>query len=531
MCYNCHVGANTGGHPGPRPVVTVWNACSTCHIPGNTWGLPWPPPGLTFHNKYTGTNLCYECHNPHNPSLITGMPYPHFANSTTSAQYVNNPNISCDNCHTAVDAQGNYSFNIWSANTQWARTGKANPKSPAWMTYQFKSMGTPAPATPATSTANDCVRCHTTTGYITYVDSDFTNIAPFGPPLGSREMIACSACHYTPFNSYVDPETGTAFNRRVVGIDTYGDGSQFNVPGYFGYSSVQSGKYIWKKVFEDAGDSNICITCHTGKAAGSNITTVAGKVGATNAFWQNVTFINPHYMPAASILYQEPPNRGVGFRIGYEYRTFTAYNPVVGFAHPAVGDGVQGPCVGCHMDGSVQKHLFTPVSSSQGVIKGITSTTCFSAYCHDNSGFDGSFLQSKKEGYQASMSVIAAQLGAKGIYFNPAVYPYFFTTSVPAQQNFATRTLNWIQTINNPSGTPVVYGSAVMGAAFNLKLLQADAGSWTHNSVYTKRLLYDTIDFLDDGVQNDSVFVTIQNMSSIDQTTKTRAQAYITPRR
>jgi hypothetical protein len=177
------------------------------------------------------------------------------------------------------------------------------------------------------------------------------------------------------------------------------------------------------------------------------------------------------------------------------------------------------------MDGSVQKHLFSPVSSSQGVIKAITSTTCFSAYCHDNSGFDGSFLQSKKEGYQASMTVIAAQLAGKGIYFNPAVYPYFFTTSNPVQQNFGARTLDWIRTIGG-----VNYGSAVMGAAFNLKLLQTDAGTWTHNSVYTKRLLYDTIDFLDDGVQNNTVFVTIQDMSGIDQTTKTRAQAYITPR-
>ena len=98
--------------------------------------------------------------------------------------------------------------------------------------------------------------------------------------------------------------------------------------------------------------------------------------------------------------------------------------------------------------------------------------------------------------------MVAALLGGKGIYFNPVVYPYFFTTSVPANQNLGTSTLNWTRTINNPAGTPVLFGSAVMGAAFNLKLLQTDAGSWAHNDVYTKRLLYDTIDFLDDGTQN-----------------------------
>ena len=532
-CPNCHNPGLLLEHPGYDVRNTTANpglyySCITCHFPGSTKVASWPPPGLTFHNAYNGTNRCVQCHNPHTTVYNGNLPYPHFANSTTSAQYVNTPNISCDNCHSAVDAQGVSSFNVYSANLQWAQTGKANPKSPAYVTYQFKSMGTPAPANPANSTANDCVRCHTTTGYINYVSSNFATIAPFGPALGSREMVACPACHYTPFNSYVDPATGTSFNRRVVGVEfppPFNDGS-LHVIGYYGYSSAQSGKAILSKVFDDKGDSNICITCHSGKAAGSNITTVAGKVGATGSFWQNVQFMSSHYMPSAGILFQVPPRvpPGTGLKIGYEYRAISEYTPL-NFAHPAIGDGVQGPCVGCHMDGSVRKHLFSPVSSSQGVIKAITSTTCFTANCHVSPGFNASYLQTKKEGYQASMAVIAALLGARGIYFNPVVYPYFFTTSNPALQNFGTRTLDWTRTINS-----VNFGSAVMGAAFNLKLLQTDSGSWAHNDVYTKRLLYDTIDFLDDGVQNNTVYNTIQDMTTIDQTTKTRAQGYITPR-
>lgn len=37
-------------------------------------------------------------------------------------------------------------------------------------------MGTSAPASPANTVQDDCVRCHTTTGYRNYVDSEFTDI-------------------------------------------------------------------------------------------------------------------------------------------------------------------------------------------------------------------------------------------------------------------------------------------------------------------------------------------------------------------
>jgi hypothetical protein len=119
--------------------------------------------------------------------------------------------------------------------------------------------------------------------------------------------------------------------------------------------------------------------------------------------------------------------------------------------------------------------------------------------------------------------VIAAQLAAKGIYYNAAKAPYFFTTADPAQQTPATRTVNW----NSPGGA--FQGANLMGSAFNLRLLQPGAG-WVHNSGYSKRLLYDTIDYLDDGnAINNTVSTAIQNLG-IDQTTKDKAAAYIIPR-
>ena len=201
-------------------------------------------------------------------------------------------------------------------------------------------------------------------------------------------------------------------------------------------------------------------------------------------------------MASAALLFQDATTL---WPVGYEYQVNTSV-PLTNFAHSAIGDAQQGPCIGCHMSGSVKKHLFTSVSTAtSGAVSRITSTTCFLSGCHA-ADFD---LQLRKTGYQAALTVVAAQLAARNIHFNAVKFPYFF-----ADQSFTLPTTDWNRTINGTS-----FGSNVMGAAFNLKLLQSEAGAYAHNSWYTKRLLYDTIDFLDDGLQNGSATITIQNAS------------------
>jgi len=343
-------------------------------------------------------------------------------------------------------------------------------------------------------------------------------------------MIACNACHNntTGFDA--------TFSRRSVGVlDENSDTSV--VQAWYNYSSAATKKIIRSKLFVNPSDvnmydSNICIACHSGKAAGDLIkqTTISNgsavcsslpsivcrlgdaTTGLTGPFWANVNFIDPHGMGSANLMIPD------ALRAGYEYRTG---NTSTSTNHSGIGIGSQGPCVGCHMS-SPKKHLFSPVSSaSNGVITAITTTLCSSCHGVNGPAFlinNAGVLETKKEGYQAALAVITAQLAAKGIYYNTAIPPYFFTSAVPASQTFATRTVNW-----NINGT--FQGANLMGAAFNLRLLQSDAG-WVHNGTTAKRLLYDTIDYLDDGLQNNTVSTAIQNLG-IDQATKDKAAEYI----
>jgi hypothetical protein len=127
VCAGCHVGADTGGHPGRlgsgsvSPTTFNYNfvssgsgnicvtchsptiltdfaaskhsiragsascgfchvngvhnpgaACTECHKTDNSHGLEWPPAAYTFHSSFSGSsNVCKGCHTTHNPKVLS----------------------------------------------------------------------------------------------------------------------------------------------------------------------------------------------------------------------------------------------------------------------------------------------------------------------------------------------------------------------------------------------------------------------------------------------------------------------------
>lgn len=46
--------------------------CRECHKPENMYGLEWPPAAFTFHSSFTEiTNVCKGCHTTHNPKILS----------------------------------------------------------------------------------------------------------------------------------------------------------------------------------------------------------------------------------------------------------------------------------------------------------------------------------------------------------------------------------------------------------------------------------------------------------------------------
>ena len=63
----------------------------------------------------------------------------------------------------------------------------------------------------------------------------------------------------------------------------------------------------------------------------------------------------------------------------------------------------------------------------------------------------------------------------------------------------------------------------MMGSAYNLNLLIKDQGAYAHARTYVRRLIYDTVDFLDDNKMNFSVGATAKAYDSVKYVQDTKA--------
>jgi predicted CxxxxCH...CXXCH cytochrome family protein len=339
-------------------------ACVDCHYPGNNLGLAWPPAGLDFHNDYNGTKLCSNCHNLHNPGVVTGMSGPTHYNNVTSgsypASYVTS-RAACSNCH--VSNPGNALIRH-----QWDRSRHAATTGRAWTAYDFKTM-------------SGCVQCHTTTGFIAYSTGKVT--AAWGVASDkTKEVLACNGCHSDVANGVV---------RKVTPVRPFAGDSYQN---------------------RDVATSNICMDCHSGRNNGLSI---------SSGDFANQPFIAPHYLAAGGILH----GKG-GYRFSGTNYAFYSSNThrTVGMADNQ-GTGSDGPCVACHMT-APQKHLFRPVSTaSNGAIAKITATSC--AACHGTSLDDTILINSRQQYYDNALAVLKTSLDSRGFSFS-ANYPYFAKT-------------------------------------------------------------------------------------------------------
>jgi nitrate/TMAO reductase-like tetraheme cytochrome c subunit len=483
-CGDCHEPAS--GHP---------NSCSQCH--GGT-----PSGTSTRHDVTTNPDSALKCGKCHGPATLGA---PHFNNVTSSgypASYVTLNSIGkCRNCHNPHDPTSKMA-----SNQQWAASGHGNTTANPWRYYDFKTRGSNAPA--ALTYGAICVRCHTATGYVNFVTSNFTNVSAWG--VGSdktKEVLSCIACH--------DDGAGNAYSFKVrkvlgngVGITVYYNYSAVNTTGSVKINNAPTS-------YPDAATSNLCMLCHVGRETGGVIKS-ADRAGLN---FSKVSRIAAHDFLAGANLFQKS---------GFEFYTSAAMYAHK-FKHNQIGmnnlelTGYKGPCITCHMS-APGKHLFMPISSANNVVQAITATVCTN--CHTPAGAAGfnlsaTFIQGKIDGLTAALATIRALEIAKKI-----------VTIDPVTQKI-TYTANW----NTLYGSGTVVGSGgihagayTMGASFNYNTLSADPGAFAHNSVYTRMLIYDSIDWLYNGAMDLDAEAAINWLlanAKISQTTHDAAIQYL----
>ena len=368
-------------------------------------------------------------------------------------------NVGCGDCHASGSKTSNGVII-----DQFAESAHGDVFGEAWVHYDWRTAGRAS-----------CQRCHTATGFVAKLgnEGNTTNAFDALDVNLPGEVVRCTACH-------TDIATG-AVRTATAYTATYSNGAT--------------------QTFPDVGASNLCVRCHGARESGDSVKLSSGD-------FSNLSFINSHYLAAGATVFA-----GGGYEFSgpdYANPAFFKHNKV-GIADPAAPVAIDaGPCVGCHM-GTTANHTWEVVAKDDaGAITAINSETC--ASCHaGNYALTPEKLELEKEELHASLAALESALAAKGIYFYPA-HPYFFTAPyVAGGTNTAFK--NW-------EGVYAGKGKDVMGAAFNYNLLEHDPGAYAHNRFYTKRLIFDSIDFIDNGVLDGSISVTGEAATYLGTTTR-----------
>ena len=347
----------------------------------------------------------------------------------------------------------------------------------AWNHYPWSKTSKLDAAGATVDDRGSCQMCHTSTGFVnkianpatyTPADNDFSHLAGWTAMVGSgqAELLYCWACHSSA-------ETGALRASGVTTLDYTYSGKPVEIPAI--------------------GNSTTCVTCHAGRG---NVADAAKPTRDGSVY---------HHAVAAATLFSSETHVGYEFDIDGDPATDN-YANVAYFAHNTIGVATgEGPCAACHMDAA--NHKFEVVEKdASGVITGINATVCYS--CHDGAHGpalvatdivpgDGTaaaaaaFLEEESEGYQQAGAILIAL--SKNVIVN--YLGYDMVAKWDHDTNAATATVYRFTTA--PAGA--------YGAWQNSKLASDEPGAFAHNRIYAKRLIFDSIDLLEDGVINGSI--------------------------
>ncbi len=528
VCVRCHthegaVLSNKSGYTGDNTVITgglppaytgayTGMKCETCHEHGgglrgvlakDTTGniVAWNP-SKTSGAKNNQFNLCTSCHTMYDYNgsklladgvttvngAVTGavgyhptswyriIATTHYDDPTTTA-IIEGYNIrklgenACFDCHgheakTETRYAGTDPTQA-TIHTDWAQSGHAgkilaqkyanatsvatvlaagadSTTGDAWVHYNWDD----------TTTRGACQKCHTATGAANFLNNpdtydntgagnDFSHLSGW--------VKATSTVPTVPSNQnellycwgcHSNAGKGTLRNTTKAVLDFTYQGQTVVITGL--------------------GKSTACATCHGGR----------GNVESPRS-----SRFQGHHAPTAGFMFNEKSH------IGWEYAGKDYTNATTHFQHDQIGLNESGPCASCHMDN--KSHSFAAVTEVAGTITAITNQALCNT-CHTVGGayeMTTTKLEEEKTGFAEASTILNN-----------------YVSNLPGYTNY----LNLAIGSGNYSDTVAVPDNAY-GAYQNGKISGDEPGAYVHNRTYTKRLLFDSIDWMDNGVLDGTI--------------------------
>ena len=571
---------------------------------------------FNYNGLSSAEGNCRKCHGPHDPTSTTryNQDWARSGHGTTTSLINRDPDPNLTPAQKEVNG-----FRLKARNEQdFKLYGSAKPASlemsdSTWSNPTIKDASGNFVGVNAV-----CVRCHTTTGFINFVSPDpvtgerFSNISPFeGPGFSStksrdeilrginavntptpllpagktnsklsndltKQLTSCDGCHVKVAKDTATGKT-TEYSydftqrRSVPAVKVhynFAGRRSLNAAGVLTDASINPPIIGFSAQYPDASESNICITCHSGRVIGLNVK----MASARGLNWVNTgtaRVLVDHFRGASLMLFRPIGPNGKEMGAGFEFYTTASLYKNPNYSHPFIGQATPspngkgsyagdsrglGPCVGCHMNvkselkANLSSHTFLPVNleasatylnddagMNQNPSKPITtivSNAC--ASCHTGQfSWTPASLQAEKDRAYATIAAFRELLlfalnanditkrGAVKVNGTAAGLDADGRASLPTNYT-AAAVQTWlrkpVQTTDN-NGYPLTYTDPLdatrsgnvlfpaytFGAAFNWYMLYYDPGAFAHNPTYVRRLIYDSMDWLDDGKLNQSV--------------------------
>lgn len=297
-----------------------------------------------------------------------------------------------------------------------------------------------------------CARCHSSEGFIDYLGGDGSAPGVVDRPAPVQSVVRCITCH----DQSASELTSVTFPSGVT--------------------------------VDGLGREAICMTCHQGRASGSDVDEAIAAAGLTDPDQASATlgFTNIHYYPAAATLFAGVAKGGYQYEgkvYDTRFRHVDGYNTCVGCHDPHTSRPKIDECAGCH----------------QGVsdLDGLHAIRMFSSANRDYDG-DGNVTEGiydELTGLRAkvleAIQRYASEKTARICYAGDA-HPYWFKDgngdgTCDAQEAVGTNSY--------ASWTP-----RLVKAAFNYQMATKDPGAFAHNAKYILELLFDSLEDLNAGL-------------------------------
>ncbi|HUJ79411.1 MAG TPA: hypothetical protein VLY45_03735, partial [Nitrospiria bacterium] len=577
-CKTCHDVHNQGKQFLAAASVTstgnqsaTFNTCTTCHQLNKTDGTvltdAYHDPSVNSHSSLDEVITDTHAAVPGDTRLNSGS-------AAVALIFVNKgDDRSCTGCHNPHAADT-------TINKQWVRSAHGDTTADPWTHYDWKGVS-----------RQPCQQCHTSTGFKNFADAlragtvyDPTQNNFYGLLAGTTgntgqlETIYCWGCHTDNKGGLRNPGPITApYKDMSNNTITFPDVSGSNV-----CMACHTGQQSGGTVYNTAGDfSNLSFINSHYLTGGATIFRASGYAYLFNSDGSGTgrDYANVSFYAHDQIGSSNAPGTGTnGPCAGCHMQTAEPH-----LFLPVTKDETTGAvtaitstaCVTCHVPGGqfemtvaeleqektrfasslkalqdqleIRSYYFSSVypyfyqlryntgtvsvTNGSAVVTG-SGTTWTGAGIATGGASPDQFKVSLDGTYYSVLSVdsdtqLTLTAPYNGSTATGGAYAIIKNGAANAMKNWLTQSGPAPFATPDTDTTGATSGKNNMGAAFNYNLLLHDPGAFAHNRFYIKRLIYDSIDWLDDNNLNDSVQATLSGLDPATHPYQADAIAYL----